>query len=201
MTELTISYRTRAFLFRHQVNTYTQRATNAIWTLISGVPKVKWRPQKLEVKRTVQGRYEERGKKEGGCRAVTFHRCLLGLAAPALRTKPLVSWCTADPNPAEKSHPSISGHCALLDCAVTSGLSCTLKSAICSSLLCSGACKHVLTSHVLLHWHGVLARAQFLAQHYLTMFMELELTKNNQPPHEQRWPILIMDRDLPRNNN
>lgn len=39
-------------------------------------------------------------------------------------------------------------------------------SAICSSLfIWSGACKHVLTGHVLLQWQDVLALAEFLAQH------------------------------------
>lgn len=88
---------------------------------------------------------------------MTFHRCLLALAGRALGTELPFRSCTLPQhnNNSSKCHycwdPSISGHFALLYPVGNYGLSHTWISAMCSSLLLqSGACKHVLTGHVLL---------------------------------------------------
>lgn len=188
MTVLTISHfyssRVRRFSFRPQIsacthNTLTEEQQQSeTWFRMTFT--VKRKLLSLESKRTFQRRYEDRDRGERKEAAALWHSsdvCWAWLATlwePSFRLAPVHFLCTtttaaAAECPEEWEESPFHLWPSLLNGCRNSHLcpSCSWISAICSSLLLqSGACKHVLTGHGPLQWHGVLAWTQSLAQRY-----------------------------------
>lgn len=158
---------------------HTHRGTKAKWNLISCDFTAK---RKLPMcwawsqKRTFQRRYGDRDGGERKEAAALWHSsdvCWAWLATlweTSFRLAPVHFLCTTT----AAAEAEVLGRVLFSPWTfLLSGRSihlcpsCSWISAICSSLLLqSEACKHVLTGHGPLQWHGVLAWAQSLAQQY-----------------------------------
>lgn len=155
-------------LFEHRNDTPTHRVRKVIWNLTCAESEVDCKPRSMKWQEEFGGRKlwkDRREKKEGYSRAVTFHRCLSSSSGcAALRRGLLFSCCTL---------PQHNNQCAFLRgkqrpfhfwsfCFTVniSHLWAVQYMVIChcsSLLLQSGACKHVLTGHVLQQWQDMLA--------------------------------------------